>query len=717
VSAAFDRLSPAMQYQIANGLGFSALRPVQEQTIHAVLDGDNAVVLAPTAGGKTEAAFFPLLSRMDTEDWRPISTLYLSPIRALLNNQEARLERYASLIGRRAALWHGDTAQAARRRIAAEPPDILLTTPESLEVMLISPRVPARRLFAGLEAVVIDEVHAFVGDDRGGHLAAVLERLGRLSGRDAQRIGLSATVGNPDEILAWLAGSSARPGRVVAPQGRTRPPELALDYVGSIDNAAKVIRGLHRGEKRLVFVDSRRQVEALGEALRALAVDTHVLHSSLSADARQHTERQFAEGSNCVIVATSSLELGIDIGDLDRVVQIDAPPSVASFLQRMGRTGRRPGATANCTFLATEPWALLQSAALLHLHGQGYVEPVHPVRRAAHLYVHQLLALTLQEHGLPEHDAQAWVGRATPFQDLTAAELLALTTHLVTQGYLTRTDGRLLLGPQGERDFGRRNFQALYAVFDTPQQLTVRFGPKEIGAIEASFVAAQPPSELSFKLGARAWQATWVDWSKAQVHVVPTAAAAKAPRWRGQPRWLSQRLCQAMRHILSTDAPPPAGTQRATARLTALREEHGETALHGGLVDDTASTTTWWNFAGGRANTLLAQVLETALGPRVTASNLSLRFHDDAAQSHAAIASALQALAEADRPNEADARAHAETCARARLSKFQPCLPPAMETDLLAARLLDVGEAQAAVRGLAMDLDPPRRPVPPSGGT
>ena len=215
----FDRLTPALQYQIANTLGFAGLRPVQEQAIDTILDGKNAVVLAPTAGGKTEAAFFPLLSAMDAGDWAPVSVLYLSPIRALLNNQADRLARYAGLVGRRVFKWHGDVTATERKRFLRDPADILLTTPESLEAMLMGTKVPTRELFAGLRAVVIDEVHAFADDDRGAHLAAILERLTRFCGRDVQRIGLSATVGNPDEFFGGLLG--ARSARAICgPRGR-----------------------------------------------------------------------------------------------------------------------------------------------------------------------------------------------------------------------------------------------------------------------------------------------------------------------------------------------------------------------------------------------------------------------------------------------------------------------------------------------------------------
>ncbi len=334
MASAFDRLSPALQYQIVNGLGFSELRPVQELSIGPVLDGRSCVVLAPTAGGKTEAAFFPILSLMDTEDWRPVSVLYVAPIRALLNDQEHRISRYCDLIGRRAVKWHGDTSASERKAFLADPADILLTTPESLEVMLMSRGVPARKLFQTLRAVIIDEAHAFVGDDRGVHLSAVLERLSRICGHDLQRVALSATVGNPEAVLDWLSGASKRERAVVRAPGVRTPPELALDYVATVENAAKMIAELHPGTKRLVFVDSRRGVEQIGRALLDRAVDTYVTHSSLSVDERRRAERAFADGRDCVIVATSALELGIDIGDLDHVLQIGCPSTVAAFLQR-----------------------------------------------------------------------------------------------------------------------------------------------------------------------------------------------------------------------------------------------------------------------------------------------------------------------------------------------------------------------------------------------
>ena len=328
---------------MVNALGWRSLRPVQEQAIDGVLDGANLLVLSPTAGGKTEAALFPLISEAMVGGWAGLSILYISPIKALLNNQQERLGRYYGLVGRRAAPWHGDVPATAKRRMQEDPPDCLLTTPESLEAILVSPSARHDRFFAGVRAVVVDEVHAFARDDRGWHLLALLQRIGRLAGRDLQRVGLSATVGNEGELLDWLSSGSDRPRRVIRPPAvAEEPPEVVVDFVGGLDNAATVIAAMHRGEKRLVFCDSRSRVEQLAAGLGARGVATSVSHSSLGLAERRRAERAFAEGRDCVIVATSTLELGIDVGDLDQVIQVDAP-APSSFLQRMGQDRSPPG--------------------------------------------------------------------------------------------------------------------------------------------------------------------------------------------------------------------------------------------------------------------------------------------------------------------------------------------------------------------------------------
>lgn len=193
----FSRFPERLQHAIANTLGFGSLRPVQELAGEAILDGKNAIVLAPTAGGKTEASMFPVIGGLMTDPPAGVGALYIAPIKALLNNQEVRLGQYTEMVGLRRFVWHGDSAQSQKGAFVRDPAELLMTTPESLEVMLMSPRVPVPRLFGDLRYVVVDEIHAFAGTDRGAHLMSVLERLAALSKHDVQRIGLSATVGKP----------------------------------------------------------------------------------------------------------------------------------------------------------------------------------------------------------------------------------------------------------------------------------------------------------------------------------------------------------------------------------------------------------------------------------------------------------------------------------------------------------------------------------------
>lgn len=690
---AFARLSPALRYQVLNELGWDGLRPVQELSTHAILDGANCVVLAPTAGGKTEAAFLPLLSAMDTEDWHPLSVLYLAPIRALLNNQEARLHRLTGLVGRRAAKWHGDVGAAARKRILADLPDVLAITPESLEAMLLSPRDHARRVLERVRAVVVDEVHAFAGDDRGAHLVALLERISRIAEGDLQRIGLSATVGDPEEIAAWLGGSSMRGRRVVDPAGARKSPHLSVDFVGTLDNAARMVDELHPGTRRLVFVDSRRKVEELGHRLSQRGVDVYLSHSSLALSERTAAERAFAEGDNCVIVATSALELGLDVGDLDHVMQVDAPGTVASFLQRMGRTGRRAGTQANCTFLATDEAALLQAAALVELFGRGFVEPAAPSRWCPHILAHQLIALAMQERGVEAGAWWAWLDGCAAFNELGREARGAIATHMLHEGILVESDARLLLGERGERLYGARNFQELYAVFSSPRVLRVLHGTQEVGVVDASFLQDKDRGGPNFVLGGRPWRLLGIDWRSGQCAVEP-AEDGSYPRWFGRPVLLSRVLCQAVRDLLVGTELHPSWTRRAAKVVAAEREKHSFLQDDASpLVDEADGKTRWWTFGGGSGNRAIAALLQAELGDRVSASNHAITFSGDAAKSDIAIRRAVGALRARHDLGWADVLPFAETGGRARVSKFQPCLPEAVEAELVARETMDVLDA------------------------
>ena len=684
----FDTLHAALQHHIINNLGWRELRPFQEAVIPAILAGQHLIILAPTAGGKTEACFFPVLSRMLSAGWTDLSVLYICPIKALLNNLDTRLQRYCALLGRRAALWHGDVKTHSRKQILRDPPDCLLTTPESLEVMLVSPHVDPRSFFKNLQVVIIDEIHAFAGDDRGWHLLAVLERLTRLAGREVQRLGLSATVGNPETLLDWLAGSCTRERQVCLPLENHSSAEVKLDYVGSLQNAAVVISRLHRGEKRLVFVDSRARAEQLAQALRQLEVTTFVTHSSLSRAQRHMAEEAFVSRDDCVIVATSVLELGIDIGNLDRVIQIDSPPTVSSFLQRMGRAGRRAGTTRHCLVLATKDDTLVQAAALLDLWAVGYIEPIIPPLEPWHILAQQLMALALQEHGIGRQDWLGWISKVPAFARMPRAQIDHVVQWMLQQQILWDEQGILGVGRRGEETYGRRNFLALFSVFTAPPLFTVLYGRQELGFVdETTFLGTQDGPRVLL-LGGMAWLVNHIDWQHRVAYVEATDTKGRS-RWKGERPGLGFRLCQSIRQLLAGQDNRAIWSKRARQQIEAVREEFAWLDTDGTVVMlDKYGEAEWWTFAGAGANATLAYALSQTIESRVTYDSFTVTV-----ESQVSVNTIKQTLAEL-RGRDVSEMGLAVSERAMQGLKFSECLPHDLALDMLRTRLRDPAATQ-----------------------
>lgn len=683
-------LDESIDYHIVNSLGWRALRPLQAAAVRPVRSGADCVLVAPTAGGKTEAAIFPLLSEMVAGGWSGTTVLYVTPLRALLNNLYPRVEAYGAWLGRTVSLWHGDVGASERRRILAFRPDVLLTTPESLEAMLVSRRVDHASFFSSLRAVVIDELHSFAGSDRGWHLLAVLERLERLAGRPIQRVGLSATVGNPEAVGRWMQGSTVarRPVEVVREDGAgaSVEPEVSLDYVGSMENAATVISRLHRGEKRLVFLESRRSAEELAFLLRERGVTTYVSHSSLSADERRRSEQAFAEAKDTVIVATSTLELGVDIGDLDRVIQINASRAVSSFLQRLGRTGRRPGTSRNTLFLATDLAGLLSASALLLLWERGFVEDVVPPVHPRHLAAQQLLALALQEGSYGASTWRSW-WRDLPLMD-DGAEVLEF---LLGEGFLIEDSGMLSIGPRAEEEFGRRNFMDLLASFTADLELRVVAGTKEIGFV--SPLALPRPSDRKQKplvLAGRGWFVRSIDWDRFTVWVeeVPTKGDV---RWPSDQIVESFEICQAKRQVILGATPSVTLSKRVPVVLERLRAQRVEHVDAGSTVLQRrpSGPDILWTWAGLKANaTLLAGLGLDSSG----VENERILLPEDV---------------DLRQISTADARAVPVVDQEAvRGLKFSAALPPGLAAKTLGERLADPQGAKAVLRSTVAQARP-----------
>ncbi|HEY3997251.1 MAG TPA: DEAD/DEAH box helicase [Candidatus Xenobia bacterium] len=683
MASAFDRLHPALQHALVHHLGWRELRPVQELALPPVLSGENVLVLAPTAGGKTEAAILPVLSGLLDRPRGQVRALYLSPLKALLNNQEPRLETLCRMVGRAAFKWHGDVSAQDKKAFMRQPAEVLMLTPESLEGFLLGRR---HGFFTHIEYVVIDEIHAFAGDDRGDHLIALLERLAGLLHRDFQRLGLSATVGNPEDLLAWLCGSSRRAARTVRPPSdglRRRIEFHPLDE----DDIDAVASRLARGRRSLLFCESRSNTEKL----KLVGIPQYVHHGSLSAERRLEAERAFQPGRPACILCTSTLELGLDVGDLDLVLQVAPPATVSAFLQRLGRTGRRPGTVGHMALLTDRGWGFLQAVAVVRLAVDRYVEPVVVSKRSAHIFIHQVLSRVLAERGVPRHRLVAGLGEPACFSELTSKK--EILQHLIDTHVLAEVDGHLVMGDEGERRFGRRHFESLYAVFESARQLEVRtVDDRPVGHLDAYFAGGIAPGFVFF-LGGQAWVV--VACGQSGIKVAP-AAHGQVPVWQGVLSPLSFDLCQAMRSLLLEREPVPFLHDEAQKLLDDWRDEWRPLLSTGRVViSEGEDEVTIYTFAGGRINNVYGRALQDhgRRVPRINDLWVTWR-KSDADEPAEVVYESLEAVRSYG-PD--DLRRLSGFLPPTRLSKFQPLLPPELQGDLLAERLFDLPGAVAGL--------------------
>ena len=703
----FARFAPRLQQAIVARLGWSSLRPVQEEAGEALFAGDNVVILAPTAGGKTEASLFPTLSGMVERSPEGVGALYIAPIKALLNNQSERLDLYTEMVGLRRFVWHGDTTAHARKKFLREPTELLMTTPESLEVMLVSQSIDEAKLFADLRMVVVDEIHALAGTDRGAHLMSVLERLARVSGHDVQRVGLSATVGNPDTILAWLQGTSARSGRVVNPPKPPSRRELMVLHREDLSALAGDAARVARGAKSLFFCQSRSTTEAVAEHMRRLGTTVFVHHSAVSREERKFAEERFHHGSDACIVCTSTLELGIDVGDLDRVLQVEAPNTVSSFMQRMGRTGRRAGQAANTSFFCETTEGVLQAIALIELAKSSWVESVELDGRCWPVLIHQLMTMALAANGISAEDAWGHLSKLPDLSAIGPGEYDRLIRWMLADGSLRLASGLLVLGPKAERRFGHRNFMELFAVFSSPESYTVQTGDGQpLGTLNQDFVDRLVEDVSCFLLSGRPWVVQRIQHKDRRI-VVSKAPRGRQPTWGGfLPRMLGRDLCLRIHEVVASGDDFPYLDEAARSVLNehrdAMRPVFVEEAEG---IEETAEELRWWTFAGGRINMTLRYALE-AIEPdwKVVPDNFFLKVRGESVTRHRFDA-ALRRMADLEFWEDPEVWAHVgASLPDYRLSKFQPFMPPWVEREVIAGYLLDVAGAWAWLSGEAGEL-------------
>jgi ATP-dependent helicase Lhr and Lhr-like helicase len=394
--------------------------------------------------------------------------------------------------------------------------------------------------------------------------------------------------------------------------------------VGSIGNAAKVIAALHRGEKRLVFADSKRLVEMLGAELRARG-GHHVPGARVAVAGRAAAcGAGVRRGRDCVIVSTSALELGIDVGDLDRVIQINSPVTVAVFLQRLGRSGRRAGTVRNRLFLALDEEQFLLAAGLLLAWGRAFVEPMAAPPEPRHIVAQQLLALCLQEGQVGEKLWQEWL----PVPSLSVSAL-PIADYLVAQGFVERENGMLFIGPEAERKFGRRHFMGLMAVFTAPPEFTVLYGREEIGRTDPVLLVDHVDGPRLLLAG-RSWRVTWTDWKRRRCFVEPAEGGGRA-RWLSSAvGGLSFEIVRAMRDVLLGADPPVVLTRRGAGVLAGLRSDAiGRVHSSGTVVAGSDGDLRWWTWAGYRVNATLKATLGEAADSSQRVGDLLIRLRGD----------------------------------------------------------------------------------------
>jgi ATP-dependent Lhr-like helicase len=601
------------------------------------------------------------------------------------------------MVGLHRFVWHGDTPDNERRHFLKEPAELLMTTPESLEVMLVSQRVDTAKLFGDLRIVVIDEVHAIAGTDRGAHLMSVLERIARLSRHDVQRVGLSATVGNPEMILNWLQGTSRRLGRVVDPPKQPSRRQLLIVRSEDLSHLSLDAARLAKGGKSLFFCQSRSVTEAVAENMRRAGTEVFVHHSAVSKEERQLAEERFHHGTDACIVCTSTLELGIDVGDLDRVLQAEAPDTVSSFLQRMGRTGRRAGQAANTTFFCETNEGVLQAIALIELARSSWVESVEVSDRCWPVLIHQLLAMSLAGDGVAADTAWEHLHQVPDFRGISRAEYDGLIEWMISDESFRRASGMLVLGPKAEQRFGRRNFMELYAVFSSPQSYTVQTtSAQPLGTLNQGFVDRLVDGVSCFLLGGRPWALIRVQHDDRRV-IVESAPRGRQPTWGGFiPQFLGFHICQKILQILtSTDT---YGYLNPAAQKALMDERHAKQGLiesdYDGL-EEINDEIYWWTFAGGRINSTLRHAI-ASIGPawRIVSDNYLIRVRGDDL-TLAGFQSVRDKLQEPTFWENEDLWQQVATSLPSyRLSKFQPLMPPAIEREVIANYLLDIPGAK-----------------------
>lgn len=617
---AFDRYAPFIQDYIYQN-GWESLRGVQTAAAEVLFySEDNLLLTASTAAGKTEAAFFPILTLFDENPPQSVGVLYIGPLKALINDQFLRLNDLCAQANIPVWHWHGDVSQSHKQRLLKRPSGILQITPESLEALLLHRHGAIVSLFKDLRFIVIDEVHSLLRGDRGGQTLCLIERLCKLAGVNPRRIGLSATIGDPEYAAQLLSSGSGRRTAVPSIEDRGMRWRLSMEhfyiqgsqasegkqlelplikeageetdtlYVEPTDKAPDAADPGYgyvfehtRGKKCLVFVNSREECEVATSTLRQYCEhmgerDRFLIHhGNLSQSFRETAETLMKDEEQLqTTVTTATLELGIDIGRLERAFQIDAPATVSSFLQRMGRTGRR-GQPPEMWFVMREepplarallpesiPWKLIQGIALVQCYLESrWVEPTRIPAYPYSLLYHQTMSTLASCGELSPASLAARVLTLSYFKNISREDYKTLLRHLLSIDHIQQTErGGIIVGLAGERVINSYKF---YAVFQENEEYTVRCGSQELGTV----VQPPPPGE-KLAIAGHVWYIEEVDHKRHLVYC--QLVKGVVPAFFGLcPGDIHTRILERMKLVLEEDKAYPYLMKNAVSRLALAR--------------------------------------------------------------------------------------------------------------------------------------------------
>ena len=597
---------------------WDSLRPVQMAAAHTLFETDrNLLLTSSTASGKTEAVFFPILTELWEDPSSSIGVIYIAPLKSLINDQFFRIEQLLDQSGIPVTHWHGDVAASHKRKLLENPKGVLQITPESLEAMLINRSNDIPRLFGDLRYVVIDEIHTLTGTDRGNQIRCQLDRITHLIGHDVRRVGLSATIGDPEGAAAWLSEGTGRETDVPlfeegkirwrlglehfyvqnpkATQGKDeseKDGEEMTETPAMLDAGYEYMYDCVRDKKSLVFSNSREETEYLCATFRQIARargdrDVFLIHhGNLSASLREEAELKMKnEKEFAVTCATVTMELGIDIGRLERVLQNQSPNSVTGFLQRLGRSGRRGQPPEMMMVFREEdplpntplpqliPWELLRGIAIVQLYiEERFIEPPMKKKLPYSLLFHQTLSILAAQGELTPAALASKVLSLPPFLHVQKEDYKVLMISMLNNDFLEMTEEKgLIVGLAGERLLKSFRF---YAVFKDSEDYTVRCGSDEIGTI-----TTPPPVGDRFALAGRVWEVEELDISRKLIYVKSVDGKMEIS-WPGDFGEIHTKILERMKQALMEDTVYPYLKDNARARLDVARHVARNTGMH-----------------------------------------------------------------------------------------------------------------------------------------